>query len=135
MTEETIEASGETHAVETERLTVIIPSSNHVDRIKYPERMEIGFQDAVHHAERVQKWHESTASSIRKIMDINGLEDITPDSVRSMGTGMVSLSGFVDLSLKLRDMKVPIALKYPESGLHPGRQARLADFFNSEFQS
>lgn len=126
MTDERVQSGGRELVIKTKPLTVVVPGSSHHLDIKYLDRMVIDVATASYHAERVIVWHDDTAQWVKQILNLD--EDITAEQVQTMGIGSITISGFIDLSLKFRDMGVPFVLKYPESHLHPKCQASLADF-------
>jgi len=117
--------------LQTAPLTLVVPSvSCSTQKTEYLQRVEINVQTAMYHVERTQTFHQRTAHWLAEVFGQDG--DYTPEATRQGSTGMQSLAGFFDLSLKLRAMGIPMVLKYPESFLHPGAQVVIADFLAKE---
>lgn len=128
MPTEIIKIAGDEHEVPIAPLTLIVPDASMVaERIEYPCRVDIDLEGALFHLEHVQKFDTKSARFVRQVFELGEDVEVTPDSVRRMGLGARHFGGRIDLTLKLMQLEVPIAWKYPEAGLHPRAQLALAD--------
>jgi len=108
------------------RLGVIVPAANHTRNIDHPGRIVWGLTERLAHVAQVDEFHPETARWVERMM---GVPDITPASVEREGFGAQCLAGVVDVVLRHADSLDSIVIRFPEAGLHPGVQAKLADFF------
>jgi len=131
---ESIKIGKETLEIETEKITVIVPSENFASgpRIEYPNRIRIDTDATIFHAKAVTKLHKDFTDVWKRFMLNTSKKeevkyDITADNIRTLGMGSIHLMGLIDLSLKFRDLGIPFVWVYPESFLHPGWQVALTD--------
>ena len=88
------------------------------------ETVVLDFETVVYHADRVNNLHKRTEDEVRTIFP--GFKWPFP---RPWTNAVRSVVGFVDMTLKIHDLK-PNALlvwKHPETFLHPAECANLAD--------
>ena len=100
---------------------------------KYKNHVVIDSQSAKHHIERTNEYHPELAKYLRIVFDLpapskGGIpKELTPEYIERKGSGFQICAGFLNLLLKLKDAKVPVVLRHPESCLHPSNQARLGE--------
>ena len=130
---EKIEVAGDELEIEVKPITLIFKSSDLYDDVKYKERFPIDMEASIYHIERVKVLHANTLYFLEKAMPAAYKEfknlpvEAIPYYINQSGAGMKHLAGRLDLTLKLMDMKVPIAWVYPEACLHPSVQVVLGD--------
>jgi hypothetical protein len=121
-----IPATGEVLDIETKPLTIVVPGANMNLRMEYPDRLEIDSEAAIYHMDRVQWLHKFTSPwAVHVFGDSVRLKGA--EALRKEGSGIRHFVGMFDLAIKLIDKGVPVALKHPESCLHPSCQADMAN--------
>ena len=139
MTTEQVILDGDKHDIPVRPLTMLFGFDGLMKNPEYPNRIVIEPATANKHIEWCKEWHPSTAAWVRRIIDTNGgfsdekaASMFTPEHINQAGAGAKSAAGFVDVSLRLRDAKVPVVLRFPESSLHPASQAEMMEFIYEE---
>tara|TARA_R100001594_G_scaffold134383_1_gene175528 strand:- start:3773 stop:4198 length:426 start_codon:yes stop_codon:yes gene_type:complete len=132
-TSEQVILDGKTHEIPTRRVTALFGFQNMAQDPVYPSRIVVDSRMAVEHIEACNKWHKDTHRWLARIIDPDSkmgdiTKDFTPKKICRAGNGARTVAGFIDITLKLKDMGVPLVLRHPETGLHPASQAELADF-------
>tara|TARA_B100001964_G_C13797197_1_gene407150 strand:+ start:80 stop:505 length:426 start_codon:yes stop_codon:yes gene_type:complete len=124
--------------IPTSTLTLIFGVRDIMRKVEYPQRLVIDPTVAIEHVNYIAQgrprtqWHPMTLEQVRRCLSHNRPSDwYNPDEIEDASFGVKSLTGFIDLSLKMKAMKVPVMLRNPEAGLHPEVQAELAEFFVS----
>jgi hypothetical protein len=112
--------TGETHEIEVKRITLICHHDQTGD-VEPLDRLVLDPEATLYHADRLSPGgrHTKTDALIARVFK-QQLPPVTSLAYRHV-------LGLVDLSLKLLDMNVPIAWRYPETYLHPAAQVELAD--------
>jgi hypothetical protein len=123
---ETIILGGQAHEIEVRPITLICKAPNIPFDIQTPERVMIDSFMTVAHTKNVITLHPRTEKLFKMVFPDYGRE-VTPDNIRSEGTGMQHVLGLVDLSLLHLDAGTKFGWRYPEAYLHPAAQAPLAD--------
>ena len=130
----TIKVGEQELEIEPGPITLVFPSPamQLAPPIRYPNRLTITPEDTVYHARRVQKLHPDFEIGWRLFMDMTTPVmpvdySIDPETIRGMYIGAIHLMGLIDITLKLRDLKVEVVWKFPETYMHPGWQVALAD--------
>lgn len=131
---EPIQVGDQTLEIEVRPITLIVPATNMQvgPPIRYPKRMTLTPEDTVYHARRVKKLHAEFEHGWRLFManttpPLPVDYSVDPDTIRGMYIGAIHLMGLLDMSLKLSDLFVPVAWKFPETYMHPGWQVGLGD--------
>lgn len=114
---------------EGSKLTLICKSSGmsehtlHYSRDGVPA-MELTFEVATYHADRVNQLHARTLGEVKKIFP--NFEWPKP---RPWADGVRFIVGLIDMTFKLVDVGAAnlVVWKYPEAFLHPAEAANLAD--------
>tara|TARA_R110002110_G_scaffold60840_1_gene171188 strand:- start:503 stop:928 length:426 start_codon:yes stop_codon:yes gene_type:complete len=132
-TTEQVVLDGKTHEIPTSRITALFGLQNMVQDPVYPNRIVIDSRKATDHIEVCKVWHKETREWLVRIIDPDNkmgdtTKEFTPEKISQAGNGARTIAGFIDITLKLKDMNVPFVLRHPETGLHPTSQAELANF-------
>ena len=114
-------------------ITMVVTGVDVLEEIEYPGRLVIESKDSLQHSRWCRKWHVDTARCLGNIFKREP-KHFTPDTIKDMGSGVRSAVGFVDISLKLRDLGAPFVLRHPETGLHPTVQAEFMQFIVEELK-
>ena len=130
---ETIKVGKQDHQIEVKPLTVICPSAEaSCVKIEYPGRVPLDAEITTYHAQRVKKLHTEFEKVWRFFMENTSKPtpvdyEVTADRIRQMGAGAIHLMGLIDMSLKFRDLKIPMVWVHPETFLHPSWAVALGD--------
>jgi hypothetical protein len=126
-----IPATGEVFEVETAPITLVVPGPQ-CPKLEYPGRVEINPLYGIYHIERVQSLHNETRRYLLDVFPHIAIEkDTSIPNIISLGDGVKTLAGMLNLSLLFRDMGIRFVLQYPETCLHPTAQANLGNVIMS----
>ena len=136
MTSNTIKVGEQELEIEPAPITLVFPSTTMqlAPPIRNPKRFTITPENTVYHARRVHKLHPNFEVGWRLFMSMATPAmpvdySVDPETIRGMYIGAIHLMGLIDLVLKATDKHLHVAVKFPETYLHPGWAVALGDLF------
>lgn len=124
MTTEIVKFNGDSHNIEVKPVTLVFNNTH--GESEYPERVMISPEMTLEHFRNMQEINPYVACFFKLVMSDYKFR-ITKSQLEKSSMGCRHLIGLFSLSIQMILEGKKFGWKYPETGLHPRNQLKLAD--------